>query len=208
MCGRYVVKNAVTKTSSLVKSAIQVEDTENYNAHPFQKLPVIKKYKNGNTLESLKWGLVPSWAKNKEFKALINARLETIDEKVSFKKLIKNNRCVAVADGFYEWRREETKKVPNYFFRKDNNVIYFAGIFEEDQFCLITEEAKENIKEIHHRQPVILNQADVNRYLNLELQGSAFLKERKVPDLTFHEVSKDVNKPTNNTASLIQKIFN
>ena len=45
MCGRYVVKNPVTKTSKLVKSAIQVEDTENYNAHPYQKLPVIKKYK-------------------------------------------------------------------------------------------------------------------------------------------------------------------
>ena len=70
MCGRYVVKNPVTKTSSLVKSAIQVEDTENYNAHPYQKLPVIKKYKNGNTLEALKWGLVPGWAKDKEFKAL------------------------------------------------------------------------------------------------------------------------------------------
>jgi putative SOS response-associated peptidase YedK len=193
MCGRYVVKNPVTKTSSLVKSAIQVEDTENYNAHPYQKLPVIKKYKNGNTLESLKWGLVPSWAKNKEFKALINARLETIDEKVSFKKLIKNHRCVAVADGFYEWKREENEKTPHYFVRKDTNVIYFAGIFEQ---------------EIHHRQPVILNQADVNRYLNLELQGSAFLNERKVPDLVFHEVSKDVNKPTNNTASLIQKISN
>ena len=208
MCGRYVVKNPVTKTSSLVKSVIQVEDIENYNAHPYQKLPVIKKYTNGNTLESLKWGLVPSWAKNKEFKALINARLETIDEKVSFKKLIKNNRCVAVADGFYEWKREENKKTPNYFFRKDNNLIYFAGIFEEDQFCLITEEAKENIREIHHRQPVILNQTDVNRYLNLETQGSAFLSERKVPDLIFHKVSKDVNKPTNNTASLIQKISN
>ena len=101
MCGRYVVKNPVTKTGKLVKSAIQVEDTENYNAHPYQKLPVIKKYKNGNTLEALKWGLIPGWAKDKDFKALINARLETIDEKVSFKKLIKNNRCVAVADGFY-----------------------------------------------------------------------------------------------------------
>ena len=54
MCGRYVVKNPVTKTSKLVKSAIQVEDNENYNAHPYQKLPVIKKYKNGNTLEALK----------------------------------------------------------------------------------------------------------------------------------------------------------
>ena len=73
MCGRYVVKNPVTKTNKLVKSAIQVEDTENYNAHPYQKLPVIKKYKNGNTLENLQWGLVPGWAKDKDFKALINA---------------------------------------------------------------------------------------------------------------------------------------
>jgi len=206
MCGRYVVKNPVTKTSSLVKSAIQVENNENYNAHPNQKLPVIKKYKNGNTLENLKWGLVPNWAKNKDFKSLINARIETIDEKISFKKLIKNKRCVAVADGFYEWRREEKVKTPHYFVRKDNNTIYFAGIYENDQFCLITEEAQNNIKEIHHRQPVILIQNDVNRYLNLELQGSAFLKERKIPDLTFYQVSKDVNKPTNNTASLIQKI--
>ena len=55
MCGRYVVKNPVTKTSKLVKSAIQVDDVENYNAHPYQKLPVIMKYKNGNTLEKLKW---------------------------------------------------------------------------------------------------------------------------------------------------------
>jgi len=53
---------------------------------------------------------------------------------------------------------------------------------------------------------VIINQTDINRYLNLELQGSAFLKECNKPDLIFHEVSKDVNKPTNNSTSLIQKI--
>ena len=73
MCGRYVITSPVTKTKKLVKSAIQVEDNENYNAHPFQKLPVIKKYNNGNTLENLKWGVVPSWAKEKDFKPLINA---------------------------------------------------------------------------------------------------------------------------------------
>ena len=88
MCGRYVVTNPVSKTKSLVKTAIKVEDKENYNAHPYQDLPVIKKYTNGNALENLKWGLVPSWSKKNEFKPLINARLETIDEKVSFKKLI------------------------------------------------------------------------------------------------------------------------
>ena len=205
MCGRYVVKNPVTKTSSLVKSAIQVEDTENYNAHPYQKLPVIKKYKNGNTLENLKWGIVPGWAKDKDFKALINARLETIDEKVSFKKLIKDFRCVAVADGFYEWKRDEKEKIPHYFSREDKKTIFFAAIYEKDQFCLITEKASENIKDIHLRQPVILNQTDINRYLNLELSGSSFLKECKKPKLIFHKVSKDVNKPTNNIASLIQQ---
>ena len=57
MCGRYVITNPVVKTEKLVKSAIQVENNENYNAHPYQKLPVIKKYKNGNTLENLKWGI-------------------------------------------------------------------------------------------------------------------------------------------------------
>jgi len=207
MCGRYVVNNPVSKTSKLVKSAIQVEDIENYNAHPYQKLPVIKKYKNGNTLENLKWGLIPSWAKNKDFKALINARLETIDEKISFKRLIKLKRCVAVADGFYEWKRNDKEKIPHYFLRKDKKTIFFAGIYENDEFCLITEEAKENIKEIHHRQPVIINEMDINRYLNLELQGSIFLKECKKTDLTFYEVSKDVNKPTNNSASLIQAII-
>ena len=53
MCGRYVVTNPVLRTERLVKSAIQVDDIQNYNAHPYQKLPVIKKYKNGNTLENL-----------------------------------------------------------------------------------------------------------------------------------------------------------
>ena len=98
------------------------------------------------------------------------------------------------------------EKTPHYFTRKDTNPIFFAGIYEEDQFCLITEEAKENIREIHNRQPVIINQTDINRYLNLELQGSAFLKECSKPDLIFYEVSKDVNKPSNNSASLVQAV--
>ena len=176
MCGRYVVTNPVSKTNKLVKSAIQIEDNENYNAHPYQKLPVIKKYINGNTLENLKWGLAPNWSKKKDFKALINARLETIDEKISFKKLIKLYRCVAVADGFYEWKREEKNKTPYYFLREDKKNMYIAGIYENNEFCLITENASENVKAIHHRQPVILNESDINRYLNLELSGSNFLK--------------------------------
>jgi len=208
MCGRYVITNPVSKTKKIVKTAIKVEDLENYNAHPYQNLPVIKKYINGNTLENLKWGMVPSWSKKKEFKPLINARLETIDEKISFKKLIKLSRCIAVADGFYEWKREEKYKVPYYFLREDKKIMYMAAIYENNEFCLITEEASQNVNEIHHRQPVILNENDVNRYLNLELDGSRFLKECKRTKLEFYKISKEVNKPTNNSISLIQKSSN
>ncbi len=206
MCGRFVVTNPVTKTKGIVKTAIKVEDIENYNAHPTQNLPVIKKYTNGNTLELLKWGIVPSWSKQKDFKPLINARLETIDEKISFKKHIKIHRCIAVADGFYEWKRDGKEKKPFYFLRDDKKMIFIAGIYDENQFCLITENASKNVNEIHQRQPVILNEKDINNYLNLQIDGSSFLKEAIKPTLKFYEISKDVNKPLNNSISLIQKI--
>ena len=208
MCGRYVITNPVSKTKKIVKSAIKVDDIENYNAHPYQNLPVIKKYTNGNTLENLKWGMVPAWSKKKEFRPLINARLETIDEKISFKKLIKLTRCIAVADGFYEWKREEKYKVPYYFHREDKKIMYIAAIYENNEFCLITEQALNNVNEVHHRQPVIINENDINRYLNLELDGSSFLKKCKRPKLEFYQISKEVNKPTNNSISLIQKSSN
>ena len=92
--------------------------------------------------------------------------------------------------------------------REDKKIMYLAGIFENNEFCLITEQAKDNVNKIHHRQPVILNELDVNRYLNLELSGSDFLKESKKTKLLFHEVSKEVNKPTNNIISLIQPTKN
>ena len=95
MCGRYVVKNPVTKTNKLVKSAIQVEDTENYNAHPYQKLPVIKKYKNGNTLEHLQWGLVPiGWLSGHKSSAVAGSFT------VSLILFLTNSEAVSLADLF------------------------------------------------------------------------------------------------------------
>ena len=78
MCGRYKISKPVSKTVDLVKTNIKVEDTDNYNAHPSQKLPIIKSYTNGKALELCEWGLVPGWSKKLEkFSPLINARKET-----------------------------------------------------------------------------------------------------------------------------------
>ena len=204
MCGRYVVTNAVHKTRKIVKSAIAVNDIDNFNARPQQKLPVIKSYANGKTIENLQWGLTNSWTKEKKIIPLINARLETLKEKISFRNLI-NNRCLVVADGYYEWKREKIGKQPYYFTRFDNKPMYFAGIYKYNQFIIITMQADSNAINIHHRQPVIINEKDLNNYFNLKNEGTSFLKSYKAPKLIFYPVSKDVNNPLNNTKELIQE---
>ena len=207
MCGRYVVTKPVTKTASLVKTNIKVEDVDNYNAHPTQKLPIIKSYTNGKTIENCNWGLVPSWAESKkDFRPLINARLETLMEKVSFKNLIQTSRCIIVADGYYEWKRDEKEKVPYYFTRIDSSLIFLAGIHQNNQFCIITREASDEVKEIHHREPLILNEEQISNYLDIKKEGTDFLLSIKAPELKFYEVSKDVNNPINNDPSLIKSI--
>ena len=207
MCGRYVVTKPVTKTADLVKTTIKVEDRDNYNAHPSQKLPIIKLYTNGKTLENYDWGLVPSWAKDKkDFRPLINARLETLMEKISFKKLIQTSRCLVVANGYYEWKRENKEKTPYYFTRSDNSLIFFAAIHQNNQFCIITREATDKVKEIHHREPLILSEDQISNYLDVKKEGMEILKLIKAPDLKFHIVNKNVNNPINNDLSLINAI--
>ncbi len=205
MCGRYVVTNGVYKTREIVKSAIAVSDTDNFNASPQQKLPVIKSYTNGKTIESLQWGLTHSWDKEKKIKPLINARLETLKEKKTFKNLI-NNRCLVVADGYYEWKREKIGKQPYYFTRFDNKIMYFAGIYKNNQFIIVTMQSDSSVIDIHYRQPVIINEKDLNNYFNLKKEGTSFLKSYKTPELKFHPVRKDVNNPINNRKELIEEI--
>jgi putative SOS response-associated peptidase YedK len=204
MCGRYVITKPVTKTVDLVKTNIKVEDKDNYNAHPTQKLPIIKSYTNGRALENYDWGLIPSWAKDKkDFRPLINARLETLMEKVSFKKLIQTSRCLVLADGYYEWKRENKEKIPYYFSMVNSGLIFFAGIYQNNQFCIITRDATETVKKIHHREPLIINEEQISNYLNIKKEGMDVLRNIKPSKLKFHEVSRDVNKPINNDPSLI-----
>tara|TARA_B100000767_G_scaffold269041_1_gene290283 strand:- start:124 stop:750 length:627 start_codon:yes stop_codon:yes gene_type:complete len=207
MCGRYKITKPVTKSIDLVKTNIKVENTDNYNAHPTQKLPVIKSYTNGKALELCEWGLVPTWSKKLDkFSPLINAREETLMEKVTFKNLIQISRCLVPADGYYEWKREDKIKVPYYFTKEDDELMFFAAIHQNNQFCIITREATESVSQIHHREPLILNQNQINNYLNVRKDAMEVLNTIKPPNLKFHEISKDVNNPINNNLSLINKL--
>ena len=128
-----------------------------------------KSYTNGKALELCEWGLVPAWSKKMEkFSPLINARKETLMEKITFKNLIQNSRCVVVADGYYEWKREEKNKTPYYFTREDKELMFFASIYQNDQFCIITREATTNVSAVHHREPFIINHDQISNYLNIK----------------------------------------
>ena len=207
MCGRYKITKPITKTRDLVKTNIKVKDTENYNAHPKQQLPVIKSYTNGKALELCEWGLVPSWSRKLDkFSPLINARKETLMEKITFKNLIQTSRCVVPADGYYEWKRDGKNKIPYFFTKEDDEIMFFAAIHQNNQFCIITREATEKISKIHHREPLIINQSQTNNYLNPKKEAMEILNSIKSPNLKFHEISKEINNPTNNDPTLIMPL--
>ena len=83
--------------------------------------------------------------------------------------------------------------------------MFFAGVYKNNQFLIITMQANFNMIDIHHRQSVIINEEGLNDYFNFEKEETSFLKSYKAPDLKFHRVSKDVNKLINNTKELIEE---
>ena len=211
MCGRYVITKAASKTKNIIQKNNGVADEINYNAFPGSVLPVITKEEDQLALHKFHWGLVPKWSeKMKDFKPLNNARLETIHEKVTFKGLIAARRCVVPADGYYEWKKDENdRKVPYYFTGTELQTLYFAGLYQKNtntEFSIITTEAKGDVTEIHHRMPVILQEQDIHRYLDLKTDALTLLNVYPGVPLTFNEVSREVNNPANNTPELIQSI--
>ena len=121
-------------------------------------------------------------------------------------RVVATSRCVVPADGYYEWKREDKNKVPYYFTKDDDEIMFFAAIHQNNQFCIITREATKKISEIHHREPLIINQSQINNYLNVKKEAMEILNSIKPPNLKFHIISKDVNNPVNNDPALIKPI--
>ncbi len=207
MCGRYSVqKKTSLAANSLVKKNINVDlEQDNFNCSPGGKYPCIKSATNGKYLEMTTFGILPSWAKP-DFRRLHNARLEGIETKISFKKLIINSRAVIPITGFFEWAKENEKKIPYYFTRVDDQDIFLAGIHERGQFTIITREAVEQNSKIHHRQPVIISKSQINNYFNLNNNAVELLQNIKPPELKFHKVSVKINNPSAKDAELINPI--
>ena len=211
MCGRFAQTNIIKATSDIVKTVIgKVDSIDNFNISPGQEAAVIKKYSNGRALELGSWSIFPSWAKDKEgFRPLHNTRLESL-VKPYFKRLISTNRLLIPCSYFYEWSKsEENKKIPYCFkLKDDNDLMYFAGVFEKNQFSIITREADSKNSKIHHRQPLIINKSKINDYLNLKNNAQEILQSIKPPELHFYQIGLEINNPKNNFKELINPLPN
>lgn len=220
MCGRFAQR---TPTKTLVKE-FQVNDMPDieprYNIAPTQDILSIRQIDDGREAAMLKWGLVPSWAKDVSTGAkLINARSETVTEKPSFREAFKKRRCIIPADGFYEWQRTGGKKQP-YFFRMQNEHPFgFAGLWEKwkatdgqvlETCTILTTEANEVLQPVHDRMPVILHREDYELWLDSDVRKMDLVKELLSPypasEMMSYPVGTSINSPLNQGVELIEQV--
>lgn len=210
MCGRFSLwsdKNKIIDQFNL-RSAPELQS--NYNVIPSSSVPVIYSYEGNRVIALRHWGLIPHWAKDKKYKQ-INARSETLSEKPFFRDSFKNRRCLIPANGFYEWQGTKSNKQPYYIKLKDNELFAFAGLWDAwkgddktiESCTIITTAANEVMAPIHERMPVILDRDNYDQWLN---EGATELLAPYSGEIDIYPVSTKVNKPSSNSAELMNPV--
>ncbi|MDQ0719719.1 putative SOS response-associated peptidase YedK [Paenibacillus sp. W4I10] len=222
MCGRFTITDPIEAIMDRYYASIAdgFEYKPNYNASPMQYIPTIIGSKDGNRLGSLRWGLVPVWAKDDKIgNKMINARAETLTEKASFKRLISSKRCIIPTNGFYEWKKEGSEKRPMRILMKDDRLFSLAGLYDTwtdpdgnklSTCTIITTEPNSLMEDIHNRMPVILRPEDEAAWLgrdNDDVQSLlGLLKPYQSSEMRAYEVPKEVGNVRNNSVELLKKV--
>jgi putative SOS response-associated peptidase YedK len=175
MCGRInqrsnlalVVSRFQVASSGLVQLPIR------YNVAPTQDVAAVRLVDGQRQLALLRWGLIPSWAKDAKIGAsTINARADSVATKPAFRAAYKRRRCLVLADGYYEWLRAGKSKQPYLYEIDGGQPFAFAGLWETwrgtagldspplESCTILTTEANELAQQVHDRMPVILDSVD------------------------------------------------
>ena len=213
MCGRYVNKNSFEDIEKLFQADLiqspSISIQPSYNICPTQYSPVVVSADEKYQMKNMHWGLIPSWSKDSKFATnLINARIETVQEKPSFKGLTNTSRCIVIASGYYEWVQTDSGKQP-YYIHGEHDVLPIAGLWTRwkdiKSFTIITKSANSNISNIHHRMPLIIEQNHIKSFLDHSIKFDSSYYNQDIR-LRYHKVSKLVNKPVKNDISCITSI--
>ena len=190
-----------------------------YNLAPGQTAGVLIKPKAEIELATLQWGLLPFWAKEPGLAShTINARLDTVDSKPSFRAAFKTRHAVVPMAGYYEWQATAQGKQP-YYFQPERGVdsLWAVALWEprhalqtdasSGTFTIITQPAEGLPASIHNRMPILLEERDVDKWLSLKPGPSLpFLLTRTLPALKVYPVAKRVNAARDDDAGLIEAL--
>jgi putative SOS response-associated peptidase YedK len=228
VCGRYVTVSSPTLLAERFDvTELRPQELEpNYNVAPRADVPVIAERHGERVLDVLRWGLVPSWAKDTSIgDRLINARGEKVTTSNAFKRAFERRRCIVPADGFYEWQAIAGQRIkqPWFFRRRDGEPLAFAGLWEiwhdrsvgDDaprvRTCtIITTTPNELVAPIHDRMPVALPESSWDTWLSVDNRDTAAMSQLLVPmpadELESWTVSTLVNKADNNGPELLDRV--
>ena len=184
-----------------------LELSARYNIAPTQDVLAIRHPRD---LVRFHWGLIPSWAKDKKIAySTINARADTVATKPAFRSAFKKRRCLVLADGYYEWKKEGKAKLPYLYEIDGGKPFALAGLWEWwrepgtegpglESCSLITTEANTLASENHDRMPVILNETDYSRWLDPGVENPVDLLRPLPSDrMSVRPVSTFVNNARN-----------
>jgi putative SOS response-associated peptidase YedK len=224
MCGRYALSQSPSAYADWFGAAsiLTEELAPSFNVAPTDPVYAVAEHHDERQLGTFRWGLIPWFAKDRKGAARnINARVETVATKPTFKYSFANRRCLIPADGFYEWKPmgEGKGKLPHYIYATDGGPLAFAGLWaswwdpESDDrvttCTILTGEPSPLVAPIHNRMPVLLDRAlwddwlgeseDVDELVRL-------LEQRPAVELALHPVSTLVNSVQNNLPELIEPL--
>jgi len=218
MCGRFTLTTPSDELAAAFPEYVLPKNAEpRYNVAPGQHILVVPNLEDRRAV-MYRWGLIPSWAKDPSIgHRMINARAETLAAKPSFRLPFKRRRCLILSDGFFEWKKEGTRRAPYYVRLKQSPPFAMAGLWErwkppsgDDVLscAIITTEANPLVRKIHDRMPVILHPEDYNLWLSSEPQVPyESLQKLLVPfpasEMEAYPVTVLVNSPSNDTPDCI-----
>jgi putative SOS response-associated peptidase YedK len=223
MCGRFAQTTEVTALLKRFSFFGNIEDAAGviprYNIAPTQAVPLIFRDEAGLKLETMRWGLIPSWAHERGTgNGLVNARGETLAEKPSFREAYRKRRCLVPAAGFFEWKHGFGRtKTPHYFHRKDGAAFCMAGLWEtwiesrNDEvrtFTIVTTDANDVVEPLHHRMPAILDAESDGMWLDPALENTNELQPLLVPydsdAMTQYPVTPLVNSISHDSRNCVE----
>ncbi|MDH3532967.1 MAG: SOS response-associated peptidase [Gammaproteobacteria bacterium] len=217
MCGRFAFYSPSEATAALFGATGSVDLKPRYNIAPTQEIAAIRATEDhGRELTTLRWGLVPFWAKDPSIgNRMINARAETVAEKPAYRAAYRKRRCLVLADGFYEWKKEGSGKTPYLISLASGEPFALAGLWEHwqakdadqsiDSATLITTDANAFMSQLHHRMPVVLEPETAERWM----AGDEDLLDYVAchgPRLRAWPVDRRVNNARNEGAELIEPV--